>query len=116
MQPRSPDGCAPRRATLLANAVRSPRPGLPLDEHAAEAAWNAYARGDAGASYRDALARCLQRLPPRDRAALERRYQAGGSRAAVAAALQLSDEGTKTVLRRARLRLQACVRRRLEEP
>ncbi len=99
---------------LLANSRRRP-PGLPLDDEAAEAAQAAYDRGDGGEHYRRALAVCLAALPAREQQALALRYAAGGSRAAVGKALQLADEGVKTLLRRARARLQACLHRRERE-
>ena len=98
---------------LLANSRRALRP-LPLDESAAEAAHAEYDRGDGGERWRGALAACIAALPPREQQALALRYARGGSRAAVAAALQLADEGVKTLLRRVRARLQACVHRRVE--
>jgi RNA polymerase sigma-70 factor (ECF subfamily) len=99
---------------LLANSRRRP-PVLPLDDDAAEAAHAEYDRDDGGERWRRALAACLETLPARERDAIARRYSPGGSRAAIAAALQLADEGVKTLLRRARARLFACVQRRLQE-
>jgi RNA polymerase sigma-70 factor (ECF subfamily) len=100
---------------LLRNRRRDERVDLPFDDHAIEAAWAQMARDDDGASYREALARCLALLPPREREALRLRYESGGSRAAVAKVLGLQDEGAKTFLRRARARLLACVERRIGE-
>jgi len=100
---------------LLWNRLRGQRRELPFDEQAIEAAWVAAEQEDDGAEYRAALARCLARMPAREQQALQLRYAAGGSRAAVAAALGLQDQGAKTFLRRARARLLECVQRRLEE-
>lgn len=99
---------------LLSNSRRR-RGGLVFDDAAIDAAWAGYERDDDGADFRAALAACLQALPAREQQALQLRYAAGGSRAAVAAAMRLGDEGVKSMLRRARARLQACVQRRLEE-
>ena len=100
---------------LLANDRRRPAV-VRVDDEAAEAAQAAYDRDDGGARWRAALAGCLGTLPERERQAVERRYEPGGSRATVARALGIADEGVKTLLRRVRARLLACVQRRMEEP
>jgi RNA polymerase sigma-70 factor, ECF subfamily len=100
---------------LLRNSRRRPS-GVPLDDDAAELAHAAYDRGDGGERWRQSLAACVATLPAREQQALALRYAASGSRAAVAKALQLGDEGAKSLLRRARERLLLCVQRRVEVP
>jgi RNA polymerase sigma-70 factor (ECF subfamily) len=100
---------------LLANDRRRPAVVI-VDDEAAEAAQARYERDDGGASWHRALAACLQTLPDRERQAVERRYAPGGSRAAVGQALGIEDEGVKTLLRRVRAKLLACMQRRVEEP
>jgi RNA polymerase sigma-70 factor (ECF subfamily) len=80
----------------------------------AEALWGAeYLHTGDGSDYLDALRRCLEQLPQRDRQALDLRYAANPSRADMAERLGLSEDGVKSLLRRLRQRLGDCVRRRL---
>jgi len=86
------------------------RPGLELSAEAElEAAWTRWAGSDGGDRTHAALERCLGRLEGRARRALVLRYAEGRPRAAVAAALDLSVEGLKTLLRRTKQVLAACV-------
>ncbi len=80
-----------------------------------ENAWSGYARADSGGGYRDALRACLGRLGGRARRGLELRYRDGASRTAIAQALGLGEEGAKTLLRRAKDHLRACIERRLRD-
>ncbi len=99
---------------LLRRARRARRPELEgLDEAAVEAAWSRYARDDDAAGYHEALRHCLDGLEARERAALEARYVEGASREAVAREMDVAVEGVKSVLRRAKAKLRACVERRL---
>jgi len=59
-----------------------------------------------------ALRHCLERLDGRARRAIELRYGEQLSRPAMAGALDLTEEGVKTLLRRTREALFACVQRR----
>lgn len=77
-----------------------------------ERAWNEFERGDGGSAYLDALRACLEQLPLRTREALELRFGSGAARSAIAARLQLSLGGVKSLLSRATEDLRACVRRR----
>lgn len=97
---------------LLCNRRRRRRRTLDLDE--AEAAWQAFAPRDDGDEAMEALGHCLPRLPERMQRALRLRYGEGGSREAVAAALDLGRDGAKTLLRRARQRLADCMQGRLQ--
>lgn len=65
-----------------------------------------------------ALRHCLERLDGRARQAIELRYGEQQSRPAMAAVLALSEDGIKTLLRRTREVLFACVQRqrRTEHP
>lgn len=81
-----------------------------LDE--ADHTWNEVARGD-GDRYIQALRQCVGLLDDRSRRALQLRYEDGCSRAQMAAALRIGVEGVKTLLRRVRNRLEACVRSRV---
>ena len=69
------------------------------------------ARAD-GSDALTALRGCLESLPERQRALVAQRYQHERSRAELARELGLSEAGIKQALRRARLSLRDCVRRR----
>lgn len=60
-----------------------------------------------------ALRLCVAALSARERMALELRYAEGASREDIGRSLGCSEAGAKTLLRRVRARLRACVRRRL---
>jgi len=70
--------------------------------------------GEGGGGERvDALRGCVEALPDRSRALLQRTYTDRLGRAAVAAELGLRADGVKTALRRLRDGLRECVERRL---
>lgn len=79
----------------------------------AESVWARCARTDDGARYTDALRACLRRLDAKARRALDIRYGSNGDRAEIAAEFGMSSGGVKTLLRRARRRLRACIRARM---
>ena len=94
------------------------RRGLELaSEDQLEAAWIA-GEGAPGPSsgddYADALDACMESLAPRARRALELRYGQDLTRSDMAAALDLSEEGVKTTLRRTRDTLQRCIEDRIQ--
>lgn len=100
---------ATARHLFLAQGRR--RAGLELStEVELEAAWAQWAADDGGEAAHAALERCLARLDGRARRALVLRYAEGQTRTALAKALDLSVEGTKTLLRRSKQVLAACVR------
>lgn len=86
-----------------------------LPEVEAEAAFKSHAGDDGGSDYVHALRTCLGKLEPRHRRAVQLRYGDDAPRAAIAAELDLGEEGVKTLLRRLRAGLRACVERALEE-
>jgi RNA polymerase sigma-70 factor (ECF subfamily) len=98
---------------LFLMAVRSRRT-LPAfeDLDAAEAAWIEHDTDD-GESYRAALGECLESLTERSRRALELFYREGEGRSVIAEVLGLTVDGVKTLMRRARETLRACIRRKL---
>lgn len=81
---------------------------------AAEAAWLRWSGHDDGAERLAALRRCLETLTSRARQALELRYGQQASRAAIAAALGLSEDGAKNVLQRAKQHLRVCIDKETE--
>ena len=66
-----------------------------------------------GDDYVDALRQCLTSLPARQREVVAMRYGEDATRVEMAAAFGLAEEGIKTLLRRAKANLLACVRGRL---
>jgi DNA-directed RNA polymerase specialized sigma24 family protein len=70
---------------------------------------------DGGDRYALALDRCVQALGARERQLLAARFGRAAPRGAIAKELGLGDEGAKTLLRRVKARLRACIERRLRE-
>ncbi|HJT34469.1 MAG TPA: sigma-70 family RNA polymerase sigma factor [Pirellulales bacterium] len=77
--------------------------------NAAEAAWLRWSGHDDGQERLAALRRCLETLTARARQALELRFGQQASRAAIAAALGMSEDGAKNVLQRAKEHLRTCI-------
>lgn len=96
---------------------RRKRP-VPADRESLEAAEEVWAgefvRGGDGFDYLEALRRCLETISAYWRRALDLRYGRGESRAEMAEALQMSQDGIKSLLRRIRSRLAECVKSHLQ--
>jgi RNA polymerase sigma-70 factor, ECF subfamily len=110
----------PRRAAYLRTVARnllfkSRRKTLALleDVEAVERAWSAFAREDGGSSHLEALRGCVDSLDGRAKQAIQLRYESRASHGAMAASLELGEEGVKTLLRRVKERLRDCVQRKL---
>jgi len=69
-----------------------------------------------GDAYVSALRQCLEQLDGKGRLAIELRYGEDRSRPAMAERLAMGEHGIKTLLRRTRQALFACVQRRLRHP
>lgn len=105
---------AARGATAVMNAAETKPDELDMAEfQAAEAAWLRWSGDDDGAERLAALRRCLQTLTARARQALELRFGEQASRAAIAAALNMSEDGAKNVLQRAKQHLRACIEKEI---
>lgn len=78
-----------------------------------EAAWTGFARDDGGGAHLDALRTCVDELDGRARTAVRLHYEERRSRHDIGKALGLSPDGTKSLLRRVRTALRACVERRI---
>jgi RNA polymerase sigma factor (sigma-70 family) len=70
---------------------------------------------DGGDRYAQALDRCVEALGERERRLLAARFGRRAPRGAIARELGLGGEGAKTLLRRVKARLRACIERRLRE-
>jgi DNA-directed RNA polymerase specialized sigma24 family protein len=75
--------------------------------------WQQECGTGAGDERIDALRQCVDALPQRSRALLQRVYADGAGRAAAGAEFGLAADGVKTALRRLRDGLRGCVERRL---
>ncbi|MGB3965513.1 MAG: sigma-70 family RNA polymerase sigma factor [Planctomycetota bacterium] len=117
---RSPAETAAWLRTVARNLyVRSfRRPPFALTElDAIEAAWTGFAQDDAGRASLRALRGCLDRLDGRARDAVRWHYEQHCSRAEIGVRLGIGEDGVKSLLRRTRELLRACVERsRMEEP
>lgn len=117
---RSPAATAAYLRTVAKNQLlmarrRQRRAPSEVELEAAEAVWASVAAHDGLDDYLAALETCLaEALTDRARRAVELRYRDRASRDVMAAQLDLSVEGVKTLLRRARSALRACVERRLQ--
>jgi RNA polymerase sigma-70 factor (ECF subfamily) len=78
----------------------------------ADAVWEAGLGGERE-QYLKALEHCLQKLPPRSRGVVALRYEDGHGRVAIAERIGLGVAAVKTLLRRIRAELAACIRRQL---
>jgi RNA polymerase sigma-70 factor (ECF subfamily) len=96
---------------LLVRAFR--RPPFALAElDALEATWDGFARDDGGEQSLALLRECLGELDGRARDAVRWHYDERRSRGDIGARLGIGEDGVKSLLRRTRALLRACVERR----
>jgi RNA polymerase sigma-70 factor, ECF subfamily len=76
--------------------------------------WTRWAGDDDGEAVLDYLRDCLQRLTDRARQALEMRFRGGHSRAEIAQALDITQDGAKNLMQRAKQQLRECVETKLK--
>ncbi|MBK8096795.1 MAG: sigma-70 family RNA polymerase sigma factor [Planctomycetes bacterium] len=97
---------------LFLKAVR--KPPLPMtDVETIDAIWTGFTREDGGAESLTALRACLLELDGRARQAIALHYEQRKSRSAIGKELGIGEDGVKSLLRRVRAVLRACVERRL---
>ena len=82
-----------------------------LDVEAVDADWAESVGDDDGDGFRAALRRCLDRLAERARLALALFYRDEQSRTEIANTLEMTPDGVKTLMRRAREALRDCIER-----
>ncbi|MCX7935716.1 MAG: RNA polymerase sigma factor [Planctomycetota bacterium] len=81
----------------------------------AESFWeNEFLRGGDGFEVVEALRHCLQKVTQAARQVLDMFYREERSRAEIARACQMSEDGVKSLLRRTRAELAECIQRRLQ--
>lgn len=100
------------RNLLLKTRARSARETVALDAAATERIWRQTCMRDGGDAHVRALRECVETLDGRGREVISRRYAQGQSRSQIAAELDLSVDGVKSMLRRLRSILRSCVERR----
>lgn len=76
-----------------------------------DAAWAAFAGNDSGGERLQKLRACLERLDGRARQAVRLHYEERRSRRDIGARLGIGDDGVKSLLRRTRDLLRACIER-----
>ena len=74
-----------------------------------EATWTGFAGDDGGQQSLARLRECVERLPGRARDAVRWHYEERKSRADIGARLHIGEDGVKSLLRRARALLKACI-------
>lgn len=99
------------RNLFLKSSRRSPMAALEVEQ--IEALWAAFARDDCGSAHLHALRTCLDELDGRAREAVRLQYEERRSREDLGLALGLSADGVKSLMRRVRTALRACVERRI---
>jgi RNA polymerase sigma-70 factor (ECF subfamily) len=92
--------------------LRERRQPVALELDVADAVWDAGLGGER-ARYLAALEHCRQKLPPRSRQVVALRYDDGVGREVIAERVGLGIEAVKTLLRRIRAELAACIRRQM---
>lgn len=80
-----------------------------------EATWDGFALDDGGEEALARLRRCLDALTGRAREAVRLHYEERRSRQAIGSQLGMTEDGVKSLLRRARAALRACVQRKQQE-
>jgi RNA polymerase sigma-70 factor, ECF subfamily len=101
------------RNQLLMLRRRQGRECSTVEIGAAEEVWAAATPAGDTSGRMDALSECYEALAGRAREAIDRFYRDGGSREEIAAALGVTADGVKSLLRRTRASLRECIERRL---
>lgn len=95
---------------LFVTARRRQGRSPPLDElDAIESAWSRWMGEGESDELLDSLRECLERLTPRARQALEMRFREDRTRAEIAEALELTEDGAKNLMQRAKQQLRGCI-------
>lgn len=111
---RGPNAEAAWLRTIARNAYRQHlRRPAGVDLEAAEEVWARTIGANGSDRYVEALRECLGELSGRLRRAVDLRYADDASRDEIARQLEMSSDGVKSLLRRARNLLRGCVERRI---
>ena len=105
------------RNKFLKHCRASRRTPVPLSDEALEqyeAAWTEqFLRDGEGFDYLEALRGCVDKLPAKQRRAVDMQYAQDEGRGAIAEALEMTADGIKSLMRRIRSALAECVERAL---
>jgi RNA polymerase sigma-70 factor (ECF subfamily) len=106
------------RNKFLMHCRRSKRDPVALDAEALErreAVWReAFVRDGDGFDYLEALRRCIEGLPPKQRQAVDLQYAQAKSRSEIAQLLRMTADGIKSLMRRIRDALGGCIEKRVK--
>lgn len=95
-------------------SLRKYRREAEFDLDAAERAWTSAQCEDNDDAWLDALGDCLDQLEGRAKQVIDLTYREGRSRTNIAAAMDMTESGVKSLLRRTRDVLRQCVERRMK--
>ena len=101
------------RNFFISHQRRSGRYVLVEDVEEIDAAWDRWAGRDDGETLMAALQQCLEGLSDRARMALDLRFRQQQSRNQIAEAVELSEDGAKNLMQRAKQYLRECIERKL---
>ncbi len=79
-----------------------------------ETIWTQWVTDQHGNDYLDALAACFEKLNPRSKWALQMRYRDKMPRIKIAENLEITENGAKNLMQRAKQRLRDCVERKIQ--
>jgi RNA polymerase sigma-70 factor (ECF subfamily) len=96
-------------------SLRKHRREAEFDLDAAEQAWAATQTGESSDAWLEALGDCVEQLEGRAKRVVELTYQQNKSRADIAAKMDMTESGVKSLLRRTRDVLRQCVERKVKE-
>jgi RNA polymerase sigma-70 factor (ECF subfamily) len=94
---------------------RQDRGAKEVELTAAEAVWAESHPRDGGNGYLEALDDCLERLEGRAKEAIDLHYRQQRSRSEIATALEMTEDGVKSLLRRTRDVLRQCVESKVRQ-
>lgn len=103
-----------RRQLLMLRRKQQSR-GVEVDVDAAETVWSETYDEPRFDDQVEAARGCVEKLEGRARRAIDAAYQDDKSREAIAAALDMTADGVKTLLRRTRAKLRECIERKLAQ-
>jgi RNA polymerase sigma-70 factor (ECF subfamily) len=98
---------------FVSNLRRSHRITSTDEIESLDRTWTRWAGDDNGEWLLDALQDCLRGLGPKARVALELRFRERETRAGIAAALKMTEDGAKNLLQRAKQKLRECIEGKL---
>ncbi len=102
------------RNLLISAKRRGGQFHLVADIDQVEAVWRRWAAHDQGEELLEALRECFAQLTERARRGLEMRFNERSSRQEIAENLEMSEDGAKNLLQRAKQRLRECIRTKIQ--